>query len=325
VDCPSCGILLVRGDGCNTITCVCGKQFSWSLEKENLERATTFQKVYPLDTALWCVKALTDEIGGPSQNGERREIDVQLLTGAKAWQHRNQLLTSRALMRWWLSNYGSCPSQVCALYARSSQSAAEGAARAVSDGMREAIESWALTHKDEVQMRKENNEAAVRSLFTSMFPSPDLRGAAAIQLMRRKSQTPEKSQYFAETLCGDRKHGEAEDNHQHFFRRLQHSVDLWIKECETEYASAAEQLECRMTDQFLIIRGHELPTRHTLNQTHTPLVSCWNLSTSNTSLTFTNNNTTVQRVGMFSFLVDPSHIFCRKCIKLPCSLCRPAR
>lgn len=28
VHCPSCGIALAKGDGCNTITCFCGKQFS---------------------------------------------------------------------------------------------------------------------------------------------------------------------------------------------------------------------------------------------------------------------------------------------------------
>ncbi|KAJ1414131.1 hypothetical protein B484DRAFT_308088, partial [Ochromonadaceae sp. CCMP2298] len=35
VSCPTCGITLAKGDGCNTVTCVCGKQFSWTAEKEN--------------------------------------------------------------------------------------------------------------------------------------------------------------------------------------------------------------------------------------------------------------------------------------------------
>lgn len=32
--CPSCGMFLVKGDGCNSITCVCGHNFSWTSVKE---------------------------------------------------------------------------------------------------------------------------------------------------------------------------------------------------------------------------------------------------------------------------------------------------
>jgi hypothetical protein len=30
VPCPSCGLQLVKGDGCNSITCLCGESFNWA-------------------------------------------------------------------------------------------------------------------------------------------------------------------------------------------------------------------------------------------------------------------------------------------------------
>jgi hypothetical protein len=34
VSCPTCGVSLTKADGCNTVSCYCGTQFSWSSELE---------------------------------------------------------------------------------------------------------------------------------------------------------------------------------------------------------------------------------------------------------------------------------------------------
>ena len=51
ISCPSCCIAIAKGDGCNTVFCVCGKQFSWAAEKESLQRSASFLAMYPKDTS----------------------------------------------------------------------------------------------------------------------------------------------------------------------------------------------------------------------------------------------------------------------------------
>lgn len=51
ISCPSCNIAIAKGDGCNTVFCVCGKQFSWEAEKESLQRSSAFVALYASDTS----------------------------------------------------------------------------------------------------------------------------------------------------------------------------------------------------------------------------------------------------------------------------------
>ena len=51
ISCPSCCIAIAKGDGCNTVFCVCGKQFSWEAEKESLQRSSAFVALYSSDTS----------------------------------------------------------------------------------------------------------------------------------------------------------------------------------------------------------------------------------------------------------------------------------
>lgn len=47
VPCPSCGVCLTKGDGCNSVTCLCGRKFSWNEERETITRITAFQQEFP--------------------------------------------------------------------------------------------------------------------------------------------------------------------------------------------------------------------------------------------------------------------------------------
>jgi hypothetical protein len=49
IDCPQCGISLVKGDGCSAIHCFCGKEFNWDVEKERVLEITRFLRMYEDD------------------------------------------------------------------------------------------------------------------------------------------------------------------------------------------------------------------------------------------------------------------------------------
>jgi hypothetical protein len=101
ISCPSCCVAIAKGDGCNTVTCVCGKQFSWTLEKENIHRSAEFFSKYPLDTSISCAQILF----------ETHPEELMIL--AKAWQLRNTVSISQALLKIWISKFPQCPSQAC--------------------------------------------------------------------------------------------------------------------------------------------------------------------------------------------------------------------
>eukprot|EP00903_Cladosiphon_okamuranus_P020275 g18606.t2 len=49
IQCPGCGVYVVKGDGCDAITCICGYDFDWSVLVHN-RLAETFRDAYPDDT-----------------------------------------------------------------------------------------------------------------------------------------------------------------------------------------------------------------------------------------------------------------------------------
>eukprot|EP00903_Cladosiphon_okamuranus_P020276 g18607.t1 len=50
--CPGCGVYVVKGDGCSSITCICGQSFNWHelVEDRNLQVANAFRDAYPDNT-----------------------------------------------------------------------------------------------------------------------------------------------------------------------------------------------------------------------------------------------------------------------------------
>lgn len=46
LECPQCNLSLVKGDGCSTIHCVCGKEFNWNSEKERIVYVKRFLEKY---------------------------------------------------------------------------------------------------------------------------------------------------------------------------------------------------------------------------------------------------------------------------------------
>jgi hypothetical protein len=67
--CGQCGVSLVKGDGCDSIVCVCGHRFAWSEEFKRVKLSSEFSQLYPKDTAIACVTIMSSN----EFNGELKE------------------------------------------------------------------------------------------------------------------------------------------------------------------------------------------------------------------------------------------------------------
>lgn len=257
VSCPSCGIALAKGDGCNTITCVCGKQFSWTAEKENTDRCRLFLAQYPNDTSSACANVLCES------------ADAAEMIRAKAWQARNRFVVSAKLRDWFKTHYPSCTTQCSLVLPIENQ----------SEGVREAMELWRQANIKEVDNRRKENDNALRSIFISLCPSELERPMAAYRL-----------------ISGARMKSTAKLIDQ----KLIESASKWIESNKEVYSKGIEEMEERAARQFLFMYG----TRpiHTIqpSQTAFPCALEWCRILSNNDLTYTNDNTTVERVGSVS-------------------------
>lgn len=291
LDCPSCGVYLVKGDeyffkkvmlcliilimylgdGCNTITCVCGKQFSWASEKEIMERALAFYRNHPLQTVQYCVAALVGE-----NNSD--------INDAKAWQTRHRYEVSQGFLNYWQSKYKFCPHQAAALKLQES---------VLNDGVREAVSIWYSKFSAEVDECKARNIEALRSIFLTMYPNEATRTKDALSYLKRLPDALSTDDAFVALDDGSRRISL-------FDSKLIASMRLWLKEHPVEQALALQELERTASQQFLFLYGANYPSLCALFRSHTPLVGNWCLESSNPSLTFTNNNMSVQRVGNVS-------------------------
>lgn len=264
LDCPGCGVYLVKGDGCNTITCVCGRQFSWATEKENMDRCNNFIRYYPENTAECCVLVLVGQ-------------KISNTADARAWQSRHPQLVSKCLRRWFLQQYGNCPSQVCAILSEQS----------VSEGLREAIDMWTHENPAAVESCRAKNLQAIRSIFETFYPDVRRRAIDAALLLRKSPHSENDGAFRTD----------ASDSTS---SRLVASARMWVSENPAEYAKALESIEEHLTDQFLYLYKNQIPTAAALCQSHTPSVSQWNISISNPALLFSQQGSTVQRQGNVS-------------------------
>eukprot|EP01038_Epipyxis_sp_PR26KG_P011614 gene11614-15552_t len=260
VPCPTCGISLAKGDGCNTVTCVCGKQFSWSAEKENYEKMQKFLSLYPTETSSQCALVLFDAAK------ESSEISL-----AKAWQNRYRVDVNRSLRSLFKTKYWPCPSQCCVTLAFDK----------LPEGIREASELWKVDHKEEVDRFKQQNNIAIKSIFISLYPIEGDRPVAAYKLLNsiRKADT------FGNITIDP---------------KLVDSARQWVEANREIYQKGLELMEVRSAQQFLYIYGCRSPqsTRPAGSNSACAVEFC--RKTSNTDLTFTNEYTTVERVGSVS-------------------------
>ena len=263
VNCPTCGIALAKGDGCNTITCVCGKQFSWTAEKENTDRCLQFLQSYPEKTSERCAQLLCTEM----------ITTGSVVQQAQAWQIRNRQEVTRCLLNWFKEKYSPCPAQSCVILALDS----------MPDGVRQAVEIWKTHQPREVAKCAEQKRYATEALFTTMYPDLRERPMAAHRLVNdyRRQRAP-KSTYPSDP------------------QRLAASAAEWIEHNRDTYTHGVEAAELQLAKQFLYLYGTKK-----LHTTSPAYVNCpfsyeWARDISNDDLTYSNQNTSVCRVGSVS-------------------------
>ena len=263
VNCPTCGIALAKGDGCNTITCVCGKQFSWTAEKENTDRCLQFLQSYPENTSVQCATILCTEMatGG------------SVIQQAQAWQIRNRRDVTRCLMEWFKAKYWPCPSQACVVLHLD----------ALPSGVRECVEIWRSHRPLEVTKCAEQKRIAMQALFMSMYPVEAERAVAAHEIVNANRRTKT-----------------TKTNLQSDAQLLANSALDWVEHHRDAYTQGLEAHELRLAQQFLYLHGSKK-----LHETKPAYVNCpfsfeWSREISNEDLTYSNQNTSVCRVGSVS-------------------------
>ena len=126
LSCPQCGVFLVKGDGCDSVRCVCGKNFSFNNLMKAQRNARQFAEDFPHNTPWMCVRVLCkssdDCQPDPSVSTARYQ------QAAAAWSKEFPVETEQALLQWWLRKYPQYTAQ-CSVAPLPAQTA-EGIVRA---------------------------------------------------------------------------------------------------------------------------------------------------------------------------------------------------
>lgn len=267
VNCPQCGIALAKGDGCDSIVCVCGKNFSWNTEKTNQERSANFVKDYPENTSEKCVFVLCE---GPTLN---TPITAAKLNEAKAWQKRHRMEVNHYLREWFLRKYQGP--------VNASQAFVTLNFNKEPEAVREAAQMFKEKHESMIAHRLKEKNVAVNSLFSTMFPHPRDQVGAALSL---------------QGTLGSRFHN------SDFHKRLIDSSKAFITNNKQEYARGLLEYEARSAKQFLLAFGNKSPFTSLVAPSGNdhPIAAEWDLAQSCDNLTYTENGTSCKRVGSVS-------------------------
>lgn len=156
--CPACGITLAKADGCNTVTCVCGNQFSWATELQTSQQSSNFIRAHPGNTAYDCAHVLCGTKCG-------------VIEDARGWQRRNRHAVDEQLLLWWSTTYSICPSQCCVLRLDND-----------TEGAKEGRALWIVSHPKQVRACEVQRDISIRALFEGLVCEAD-RAIVAYRLL----------------------------------------------------------------------------------------------------------------------------------------------
>jgi len=176
VSCDGCGIALVKGDGCDTLTCLCGRSFSWRNERRVALLVASFIAANPVDTAKACALALCDANLHPTTRGE-----------AVAYKSKNEVAVNRELIGEFMRRFSSSHYLGQSVI---SQRAVTLPREQLSTGMQEAQLLWTSTRANECKLLKQNNLLAITSIFTTFCPNEVDRPLFAMRLLGLLEPTP---------------------------------------------------------------------------------------------------------------------------------------
>ena len=263
VVCPNCSLHLSKGDGCNTVTCVCGRQFSWSSELQSTQHSLQFIERFPINTLQECIKLLTT-------SGHANDVIVL----AKAWQGRNNNLFTQELLRWWIKSYPNCPSQASLLYKEKLASQ--------PDGIQQAVNLWCSKYSQDVDKCQHEKYISINSIFASLYNEQE-RPSAAVMILGGGGLFKPKELFNS------------------IGPLLRDSVRNWVNDNKSTFDAEVVKMEYRSASAFLdpLLYGNKVPTRTNISNSKFEYPFEW-CSRSNSSLTFDESRTSAKRVGAVS-------------------------
>jgi hypothetical protein len=168
VFCPSCGVPLTKGDGCNYVTCVCGHTFEWRETYAKQENARSFVEKYGDNPSKHYARLLCE--GRP--NGDDR-------LAMEAWADLHRTEANDALMNWWKARYPYCPTHAAhhllvrePKWSRRQSLGALNGPGVMTHGMVRAAQLWlradAITRRAIDAMERRSNAAALKLLCPTL-------------------------------------------------------------------------------------------------------------------------------------------------------------
>eukprot|EP01034_Spumella_vulgaris_P034316 gene34316-42320_t len=222
VHCPACNISLVKGDGCDSVTCVCGHYFEWEFEKTHRVLIKEFALLYPENSHRQCVDILFAADGGL----ENYEDPTQNM--ARAWQQINYVPVNAELAAWFQRQFPHCPTQ------RASLLDSLGLPTSLQQS---AGHMYTYAHQEDVARCKAQNAECINSLFLTMCPLEAERGLAASQL----SFAVKYVHWNHSFLAGD--------------ERMKQSAQAWTSNNTALSRSMAARATRRRVEQFTYLYG----------------------------------------------------------------------
>jgi hypothetical protein len=169
VHCPACNISLVKGDGCDSVTCVCGEYFEWEFEKNYREQVKEFALLYPEDSHRRCVDIMCEVESDADYNSLPNSM-------ARAWRQVHSVAVNVELVAWFTRRFAHCPAQ-CAVNVN--------ALGLQVNGHYEAANLYTYAHSNQIERCRLENYKAVQSLAVTMYPVVTERAMASDQVTFR--------------------------------------------------------------------------------------------------------------------------------------------
>jgi hypothetical protein len=258
VDCPDCGIILTKGDGCNTITCVCTKQFTWTTEVKNYKSRMSFLEKYPFDTNKHCAKILCNF----DESAMYDSAGLEEFENSQTWFLRNIIQIRQFLKEEFKLKFPFCPSQCCIVMDKKN----------ISYGILNGLDAWKIDNGGEVKHLLRQRDIAIESIFPTLYArSGDF--IASIEASKLVN-------YHNNSVKCD------------INIMLINSAKMWIKNNQKIYKENMEVYKIAKIKQFLIIYGN----RNVLFSKIRCDLTKWDLNISNSDLTYTNDGRTVERI-----------------------------
>lgn len=148
IECPSCQITILKSDGCDRVTCLCGESFWWT-HALNIYKTKKFLQMYPTNTDYHCAKILCEK------------IEISEESGAILWYNNNQYSVTVNLKEWFKQKYIQCPSQVAICRPKEVL---------CNKWIMKGADYWTECNMNEVEHFKKQLTFARNSLFTTLVP-----------------------------------------------------------------------------------------------------------------------------------------------------------